>query len=112
VTKNCSETELSILFPDPLPKSKSGYASKPGLAEPSHTARIVKPSAPVFANVIQLKTYETNLFLGFGFTRDAEQSTSGPNYDEQAAIMLNCDTAKQLFCALAELFDCDVRPKS
>lgn len=99
--------------PSPLSASKPEveYASKPSSVIRSHYQATEPINSPCFANLIHLKTLDSNLYLGFGFAIDAIQNTDRISDTVNSTIILGPDTAKQLFFSLAELFDCDISPK-
>ncbi len=88
------------------------YATAPNNRLSSKAYGFPKPSVPQFCNVISLKTMEHNLLLQFGFVQSLAEGKETTPPSSDSAIVLSSDTAKQLFCALAELFDCEIRPKS
>lgn len=88
------------------------YATAPNSGRSSKSDGFSKPTAPQFCNVISLKTMEQNLLLQFGFLQSTAPGNEADQVTANSAVVLSSDTAKQLFCALAELFDCEIRPNS
>ena len=109
--KISTDQELSLLFPDTSKKDFVGYASKPKSPKLAPTNILPKPTCPVYANVIQLKTFDANLYLDFGFSATGASSDFEHGYETQNTIMVSSETAKKLLLTLADLFQCDLRPK-
>jgi hypothetical protein len=86
----------------------SGYASKPD--KPIVTASQLLAGTPAFVNLIRLQTENHNLHLQLGY---CAPNGSPPAEIEKAFshhVVMNSESAKQLLLALAELFQCQLRP--
>jgi hypothetical protein len=107
------QTESSNRQAEAMEKPLAGkpYASSPQANTFQEASTFSNPSPPHFCNVISLKTLDSNLLLQFGFLHPAQPTSEVTPFPSKSTIVLSSDTAKQLFCALAELFECEVRPR-
>jgi hypothetical protein len=105
IKKNASQAK-------PLePLSLKPYASFPESVLSLGSLSSLQAQAPQFCNTISLKTLDNNLWLQFSFLNTKSQHTESTHLPSNSAVVLSSDTAKQLFCALAELFECEILPK-
>lgn len=104
----------SVNRPDEAPEKPMGtktYTTTPQTKAFQEVSLFSNTSPPHFCNMISLKTLDSNLLLQFGFMHTTQPTSEATPYPSKSTIVLSSDTAKQFFCALAELFECDVRPK-
>jgi hypothetical protein len=94
------------------PLGNNPYVTPPRAKGFQETNTLISSSFPQFCNTIYLKTIDNNLLIQFGFIHPAEASPETMTDGLKNTLVLSSDTAKQLFCALAELFECEVNPKS
>ena len=110
---------------DPALLSRKVNASIPVVSVPAEQQNTLMPAfyppaplqalhlqtlAPQFSNTVYLKTLNDNLILSFAYTESTSQHLSLDEHLADVRVALSANTAKQLFCALAELMDCTILP--
>jgi len=111
VEKINTDQELSVLFPETSRKSSVEYASRPQSVKLASAKMTQKSACPVYANVIQLKTLDANLYLNFKFSLTDVASDFEHEDESQNTVMISSETAKKLLMTLADLFQCEIKPK-
>jgi hypothetical protein len=114
--KRMNETDknnkiFDVLFPSSKEKTafQGGcYSSRPALSFKNQLIGETNEKLPSFVNVIQLKTFDSNLSLEFAFTQNPEKIDVLSPQLNTASIIISSETGKQLLIALADLYQCDL----
>lgn len=102
------EIDLSDLFPLRAERENEGFATKPAKFHPASQG--LPANAPAFANLLRLKTFDSNLSMEFAFSRDGENFEEALNQNASTSVIVSSETAKQLLLSLVELFQCEINP--
>jgi DNA topoisomerase VI subunit B len=87
---------------------------KPRLTK-KHPAKSNKPDhlqPVIFSNAIKLETVRNMLFLEFHAVNGQSDRQLLEKLEPQAKVAMENETVKQLLVTLADLFDCDLKPRA